>query len=270
MLEAPRFAATGTRYSEGFALPADYFDGAVNEPVLHQAVKSYLANQRQGTHATKTRRYVTGGNQKPWRQKGTGRARQGSTRAPHWPGGGTVFGPHPRDYREDLPKKVRALARRSALNARAREGRLWVIDGMVLEAPKTARVAAMLDAMGLAGQHVLVLTDGVNRNVYLSCRNLPTVEVMPYAEASAYHVIRAEAVLVEGGAVGAGPARFEPALAEEPARRPASRGRKAAGRGGSGVKPSKSKTTSKATGAKAAKSAGSATKKPSGKKKGAK
>lgn len=267
MLEAPRYAATGTRYAEGFALPADYFDGTVNEPVLHQAVKSYLANQRQGTHATKTRRYVTGGNQKPWRQKGTGRARQGSTRAPHWPGGGTVFGPHPRDYREDLPKKVKALARRSALNARAREGRLWVIDGMVLEAPKTARVAGMLDAMGLAGQQVLVLTDGVNRNVYLSCRNLPTVEVLPYAEASAYHVIRADAVLVEGQAVGATPAGAQPDEGQEPARRPASRGRKAAGRTASGAKPAK--TTPKAKGAKAAKRAGSAGK-PTGRKKGAK
>lgn len=266
MLEAPRYAATGTRYSEGFALPADYFDGTVNEPVLHQAVKSYLANQRQGTHATKTRRYVTGGNQKPWRQKGTGRARQGSTRAPHWPGGGTVFGPHPREYREELPKKVKALARRSALNARAREGRLWVIDGMALEAPKTARVAGMLDAMGLAGQQVLVLTDGVNRNVYLSCRNLPTVEVLPYAEASAYHVIRADAVLVEGGAVGATtPAEAEPAEGQEPARRPTARGRKAGGRTASGARP---KTTSKATGAKTAKSARSG-RKPTGKKKGA-
>lgn len=174
-----------------------------------------------------------------------------------------MFGPHPREYREDLPKKVKALARRSALNARAREGRLWVIDGMVLEAPKTARVAAMLDAMGLARQQVLVLTDGVNRNLYLSCRNLPTVEVMPYAEASAYHVIRADAVLVEGGAVGATPAGAEPAAGQEPARRPTSRGRKAAGRAASGAKPSK--TTSKVKEAKAAKRAGSA-KKPSGKK----
>ena len=114
-----------------FELPADLFDGTVHEPVLHQAVKTYLNNQRQGTAKTKTRSYVSGGNQKPWKQKGTGRARQGSTRAPHWRGGGIVFGPIPRDYRSDIPKKVRQLARHSALNARAREGSLLVVDGRV-------------------------------------------------------------------------------------------------------------------------------------------
>ena len=111
-----------------FALPADYFDGTVNEPVLHQAVKVYLNNQRQGTAKTKTRSFVSGGNQKPWKQKGTGRARQGSTRAPHWRGGGIVFGPIPRDYRTDIPRKVKQLARKSALNARAREGALHVVE----------------------------------------------------------------------------------------------------------------------------------------------
>ena len=93
MLEAPHFSATGARHKAAFALPAELFDGTVNEPVLHQAVKTFLGNQRQGTAATKTRSFVSGGNQKPWKQKGTGRARAGSTRAPHWRGGGTVFGP---------------------------------------------------------------------------------------------------------------------------------------------------------------------------------
>jgi large subunit ribosomal protein L4 len=209
MIEAPLFGANGARRKGGFALPEDYFDGTVNEPALHQAVKAHLANQRQGTHATRTRGLVTGGNRKPWRQKGTGRARQGSTRAPHWPGGGKVFGPHPRDYRQALPKKVRQLARRSALNARAREGSLWVIDGVEFEAPKTARFAALLDSMGLAGRKVLVLTNGLKRNVYLSGRNLPSVEVMPYPDAAAYAVLWSDAVVVEqaaliGGQVGNG------------------------------------------------------------------
>jgi len=201
MIEAPHYSSAGARRDAKFALPADYFDGTVNEPVLHQAVKVYLNNQRQGTAATKTRSFVSGGNQKPWKQKGTGRARQGSTRAPHWRGGGTVFGPIPRDYRTDIPRKVKQLARRSALNARAREGALHVVERFAFRAPKTAQLAALLDTLGLDGQKVLVLTAGANTNVFLSGRNLNTVEVLPYGDASAYDVIWADATVVEEGAL---------------------------------------------------------------------
>src|SRR5512146_3522511 len=114
--EAAAYTANGTA-RDHVALPETLFDGTVNVPVMHQAVKAYLANQRQGNAATKIRKYVVGGNQKPWKQKGTGRARQGSTRAPHWVGGGTVFGPTPRDYTMGTNKKVKVLARKSALNA---------------------------------------------------------------------------------------------------------------------------------------------------------
>src|SRR6186713_3088246 len=144
MIEAPHYAADGAKRGANFALPQEYFDGTVNEPVLHQAVKVFLNNQRQGTAATKTRSFISGGNQKPWKQKGTGRARQGSTRAPHWRGGGTVFGPIPRDYTTEVPRKVKALARRSALNARAREGRLHVVEKIALEAPSTRTLAGLL------------------------------------------------------------------------------------------------------------------------------
>ncbi|MFN2326655.1 MAG: 50S ribosomal protein L4 [Gemmatimonadales bacterium] len=203
MLEAAHFSATGARHKAAFALPAELFDGTVNEPVLHQAVKTYLGNQRQGTAATRTRSNVSGGNQKPWRQKGTGRARQGTTRAPHWRGGGVVFGPHPRDYRADLPKKVRQLARRSALNARAREGNLVVIDPVTLAAPKTRAVAGLLTAMGVADRKVLVLTHGLNSLLHLSSRNLQSVRVLPFHEASAYDVLWAATILVESPALGA-------------------------------------------------------------------
>src|SRR5918911_4136986 len=125
--DAAAYTANGTE-RERVPLPAALFDGTVNMPVMHQAVKAYLANQRQGNASTKTRGLVTGGNQKPWKQKGTGRARQGSIRAPHWPGGGTVFGPQPRAYDQYVPRKVRALARKSAFNARAREGAIYVVD----------------------------------------------------------------------------------------------------------------------------------------------
>ena len=120
MLTARYFSASGEP-GDARELPEDIFDGVVNEAVLHQVVKAYLANQRQGTASTKTRSEVSGGNSKVWRQKGTGRARQGSIRAPHWRGGGIAFGPRPRDYHQDIPRKVKALARRSAFNARARD-----------------------------------------------------------------------------------------------------------------------------------------------------
>jgi large subunit ribosomal protein L4 len=201
MIEAPHYAADGAKRGSNFALPAEYFDGTVNEPVLHQAVKVYLNNQRQGTHMTKSRSFVSGGNQKPWKQKGTGRARQGSIRAPHWRGGGIVFGPTPRDYRTDIPRKVRQLARRSALNARAREGALHVVERLAFRSPKTAQLAGLLNSLGLAGRKALVLTAGHNANAYLSGRNLPTVEVMAYPEASAYDILWSDVVVVEEGAL---------------------------------------------------------------------
>jgi large subunit ribosomal protein L4 len=204
MIEAPHFSGSGARHKSAFALPAELFDGTVHEPVLHQAIKTHLANQRQGTAKTKTRSFVSGGNQKPWRQKGTGRARQGSIRSPLWRGGGIVFGPQPRDYRTRLPRKVRQLARRSALNARAREGALLVVDAMSFEAPKTSQLAGLLAKLGLEGKKVLVLSHGLNRNLYLSGRNLPTAFVMSFADASAYDVLWSDAVVVEQAALGGG------------------------------------------------------------------
>src|SRR5512141_771815 len=147
-LQASAYSAQGTARDK-VALPDDLFDGTVNMPVMHQAVKAYLANQRQGNAATKIRKYVVGGNQKPWKQKGTGRARAGSTRAPHWVGGGTVFGPTPRSYAQYVPRQVRALAKKSALNARAREGSIYVIDAFNYEAPSTATMRALTLRLGV-------------------------------------------------------------------------------------------------------------------------
>jgi large subunit ribosomal protein L4 len=218
MLEAPLFSAAGARAASTFALPAPFFDGTVNEPVLHQAVKVYLNNQRQGTAATKTRSFVSGGNQKPWRQKGTGRARQGTTRAPHWRGGGIAFGPQPRDYRTQIPAKVRQLARRSAFNARAREGALLVIESLVFDAPRTAQLIGLLEQLGAADRKALILTNGVKKNVYLSGRNLPGAQVLPYSDASAYDVLWADVVVVERDALTGG-AESEAPVAEAPAPR---------------------------------------------------
>ncbi len=198
---AAAYTARGTA-RDTVALPGALFDGTVNMPVMHQAVKAFLANQRQGNAATKIRKYVIGGNQKPWKQKGTGRARQGSTRAPHWVGGGTVFGPTPRSYAQYVPRQVRALARKSALNARARENAIFVIDRFEYDSPKTSRLKALVERLGVGEQKVLILTDGSKQNVFLSGRNLPSVHVMPYADVSTYHLLWSDVVLIESGAIG--------------------------------------------------------------------
>ena len=206
MIEAPRYTAAGEK-KKTVTLPVALFDGTVNRDVLHRAVVTYLSNQRQGTHQTKTRHFVTGGNQKPWRQKGTGRARQGSTRAPHWRHGGIVFGPHPRDYRLGIPRKMRQLARKSALNARASEGNLLVIEALAFETPKTSRMVELLGKMGVAEQKVLVLTAEHAPVVYRSGRNIPGVKVMRFSDATAYEILWAESVVVEEAALaGAGEA----------------------------------------------------------------
>src|SRR4051812_5790739 len=212
--QAPAFTALGTARPEKVALPEATFDGVINMPVMHQAVKAFMANQRQGNASTKNRKYVVGGNQKPWKQKGTGRARQGSTRAPHFVGGGTVFGPTPRAYDQYVPRQVRALAKKSALNARANEGAIYVIDAFNFEAPKTSAILNLIGKLNVAEKKVLVLTDGVKQNVFLSGRNLPNVHVMPYSDSSTYHILWSDVVLVEAGAIGA---TLEPVAEEAPA-----------------------------------------------------
>jgi len=208
MIEAPHYSAAGAS-KKAVALPAALFDGTVNEDVLHRAVITFLSNQRQGTSDTLTRSEVSGGNQKPWRQKGTGRARQGSTRAPHWRHGGVAHGPHPRSYRLGIPKKMRQLAKKSALNARAREGALVIVDALEYEKPKTKALAALLGKLGGEGKKVLVLTASDSHNVYLSGRNLPDVHVMRFADASAYEILWSETVVVEIGALDEGPVKKE-------------------------------------------------------------
>jgi large subunit ribosomal protein L4 len=210
MIEAPHYSAAGAK-KKAVRLPDALFDGTVNEHVLHRAVVTYLANQRQGTHDTKTRAQVSGGNQKPWRQKGTGRARQGSTRSPQWRHGGIVFGPHPRDYRLGIPKKVRQLAKKSALNARAREGAVFVVDALEYEKPTTKTLVELLGKLGVAEKKVLLLTAGAGHahNVYLSGRNLPKVHVMRFADATAYEILWADAVVTELAALGAGTEKTE-------------------------------------------------------------
>jgi large subunit ribosomal protein L4 len=182
------------------ALPDWLFDGTVNEGALHQVVKAYQANQRQGTASAKSRSEVRGGSSKPWRQKGTGRARAGTIRAAHWEGGGMAFPPIPHSWNQKVPKKVKGLARRSAFNARAEEDRVILIDGLEFEAPKTAQLRDYLGAIEVPGK-VLLLTEGKKDNVYLSARNLPHVEVRPFGEESVYDILWATSVIIERGAL---------------------------------------------------------------------
>jgi large subunit ribosomal protein L4 len=200
-MNAAAYTAKGAARDK-VALPAELFDGTVNMPVMHQAVKAYLANQRQGNAATKTRGFVVGGNQKPWKQKGTGRARQGSTRAPHWVGGGTVFGPTPRSYAQYVPKKVRALARKSAFNARAREDAIMVVEAFEFDSPQTSQLVGLLGELGVRGKKVLILTDGVKHNVYMSGRNIADTQVMNYSDVSTYNLLWCDVVIIESGALG--------------------------------------------------------------------
>jgi large subunit ribosomal protein L4 len=250
--QASAYTSLGTARTEKVVLPEATFDGVINVPVMHKAVTAFLANQRQGNASTKIRKYVTGGNQKPWKQKGTGRARQGSTRAPHWVGGGTVFGPTPRAYDQYVPRQVRALAKKSALNARAREGSIFVIDAFNYESPSTQTMRALTARLGVDDKKVLVLTDGVKPNVFLSGRNLPTVHVMPYSDASTYHILWSDVVLVEAGALGQS---LEPI--QETATAPVKRARPAAdvARGERKVAKRAAKTAAKAEAKTARKSA---------------
>jgi large subunit ribosomal protein L4 len=278
--EAAAYTAQGTA-RERVRLPEALFDGTVNMPVMHQAVKAFLANQRQGNAATKTRGFVVGGNQKPWKQKGTGRARQGSTRAPHWVGGGTVFGPQPRAYDEYVPRQVRALARKSAFNARARENAIYVIDQFTYDAPRTKALLGLVGRIGVGEQKVLVLTDGVKPNVFLSGRNLPNVHVMPYSDVSTYHILWSDVVLIEGAAIGHTlPPIKEEAIALKPRRgtpasTPVVTGRTAAAKNAAKKKsaakaPAAKKAATKKTATKAAKSEKAPAKKAATKKSAAK
>lgn len=161
---------------------------------VHQVVRSQMAARRSGTHQTKTRSDVSGGGRKPWRQKGTGRARQGTIRAPQWRGGGVVFGPHPRAYGFKVPNKVVKLAMRSVLSAKTSEGALHVIDGFGLDEPSTKRAAEILRSLGIDGR-VTVVVDNEDVNAVLSLRNLPKVRVITVAEANTYDLVDNTAVL---------------------------------------------------------------------------
>lgn len=172
----------------------------VNEAVLHAAVRAYLLNQRQGTQSTLTRSEVSGGGRKPWRQKGTGRARQGSTRSPQWTHGGIALGPKPRSYRTNLNKKQRRVALISALTDKVNNGKLIVVDDITLDTYKTKAMVGMLSALG-AGKKSLIALPDVNSYVIKSCDNIPGVKTSLYNTINVYDILNADTLIITVAAV---------------------------------------------------------------------
>ena len=185
-----------------FELPESIFGVEPNKPAMHEAVKNYLANQRQGTQSSLTRAEVSGGGRKPWRQKGTGRARQGSTRAPQWIHGGVAFAPKPREYRYRLNKKLKKLALLSALSSKAAAGEVVVIDKLSMDEIKTRTFVDFLTKVEVTGKS-LVVTNGVNENVYKSGRNIKGVSVSPALLINVYQVLNSGKLVVDKDAVSA-------------------------------------------------------------------
>jgi len=191
---------SGQKVSE-IELNDNVFGIEPNIPVMHEVVKNYLANQRQGTQSAKTRAEVTGGGRKPFRQKGTGNARQGSITAPNHVGGGVVFAPKPRSYRYTLPKKVRRLALRSAFSAKVMDNEMIVLDELTLAAPKTKEMVSILNNIKVAGKKVLIVTEGVEKNVVSATNNIDGVKTTFVGEINVYDILNHDYFVVTKEAV---------------------------------------------------------------------
>jgi large subunit ribosomal protein L4 len=185
------------------------FGVEVNEAVVHQALVMQLASQRQGNAATKTRAMVRGGGRKPWKQKGTGRARAGTIRSPLWVGGGTVFGPHPRSYSFRMPRKARRLAIKSALSAKVQSGELVVLEAIQYDQPKTKQVVELLKSFGLEERKALLITREADENVEKSSRNIPGVKALTTSGLNVFDLLHHDKLLITRDAV----ARIEEVLA---------------------------------------------------------
>jgi large subunit ribosomal protein L4 len=182
-------------------VPEAVFGVTAKQGVLHNAVVNYLANQRQGTHATKTKGLVSGGGKKPWKQKSTGRARAGSSRSPLWRGGGTIFGPQPRDYSYNLPKKAKKSALNAAISGKLADGELIVIEGFGIEKPSTREMVMLLKNLGIAGKSTLIVLPAKNNTVFLSARNIPGVKVTRVTDLNPYEVASSSRILFDKQAV---------------------------------------------------------------------
>lgn len=199
MPTVPVYNVSGEKVSE-MELNEGVFGVKVNVPVMHDVVKNLLANRRQGTQSAKTRSEVRGGGRKPWRQKGTGRARHGSSRSPIWVGGGVIFAPKPRDYRYKLPKKVRRLAMKSALTTKVMDDTLIVLDDLQMERPKTKEMTNILKNLKVDGKALIVL-DHVDENVIRSARNIPGIATAQVNTLNVYDILKYDRFIITRNAV---------------------------------------------------------------------
>jgi large subunit ribosomal protein L4 len=191
----------GTESGEKVKLSDEIFGIEPNEHAIYMAVRTFLDNKRQGTAKVKTRGEVRGGGKKPFKQKHTGMARQGSKRSPLMPGGGSIFGPQPRDYSSHLPKKMHRLARKSALSLRAKEGGIMVVEDFSFEQPKTKQMAQLLNALKIGSVKTLLLTPGTDQNVVRAGRNIPVLNILEANKASTYDFVNSRVLLIQKSAL---------------------------------------------------------------------
>lgn len=200
-MKLPIFTTEGEDSGNKAELADTIFGIEPNETVIYEDVRRYMANQRQGTSNTKERGQVRGGGRKAYRQKGTGRARRGSIRSPLLKGGGTVFGPSPRDFSFSMSKKSRKLARKSAWSAKANDEAIKIIDDFTLDEPKTSKVAGILEALEVENKKVLILTADTDKILYKSARNIPDVQVLEANKPTTYQILDAEIILIQESAI---------------------------------------------------------------------
>lgn len=200
-MELKVYKIDGTESGDTIKLPDEVFGIEPNNHLIYQAVRSFLANRRQGTHKTKERNEVSGGGKKPFRQKGTGGARRGTSRSPLLVGGGTIFGPKPHKYSVNLPVKAARLARKSALSIKAKENEITVVEDFSFENPKTKDLVTILQSLNLEGIKTLLLLTDKNENLYKSGRNIPKLNVMISDKAATYDLVNNKMILIQKSAV---------------------------------------------------------------------
>ncbi|ACL68879.1 50S ribosomal protein L4 [Halothermothrix orenii] len=200
MPQVAKYDTTGNRVGD-IDLADNVFNEEVNEHVVHQVVTAQLATMRRGTASTKTRGEVSGGGRKPWRQKGTGRARHGSIRSPLWVGGGIVFGPRPRKHIKKVPKKVKKLALRSILSYKSQNEELIILDELKFDTPKTKQVVELLSNLNLEGKKVLIILPDKDANIYLSARNIPGVKTLVVDALNAFDLLNNDCIVMSEEAV---------------------------------------------------------------------
>lgn len=200
-MKADLYKKDGTKTAKSVALPPEIFEIEPNDNAIYMDVKAFMTHSRQGTASTKNRSMVRGGGRKPWRQKGRGVARAGTSRSPLWRGGGTIFGPNPIDFKMKVNKKVKALARKSAYSYKAKDGAIGVVEDLKMEAPKTKEIFDLLKSWEVESKKITILLSEQKKNVFLSARNIPNVSICIAANASTYDLLDNEVLLMEKDAI---------------------------------------------------------------------